>query len=214
MLDDRLYFKVVESYRPTQRSDHKRRRRWIHRQTKFVPSGHHVLADNIPRHLASTIHIIDKDDHNNSVYSKGMDTVVMVQTGFGCCHGRNATKASIRAVRNAIESNSIKVRTIIPGGYENLKIHLQLGIPEEVLRTTNKDCAPKVDDGPAVGKYPKSLLDLEAIQNELPYGTIIQPIDLRIPGGLIVGTGTELGGMGDSPKDDMTVVVACVSVGY
>jgi len=62
---------------------------------------------------------VDTDTHDNANDGfqtsegdgKGMDKVVMVQTGFGCCHGRDATKASIRAVRDAIDSNSVKVRT-------------------------------------------------------------------------------------------------------
>jgi len=68
-----------------------------------------------------------------------------------------------------------------------------------------------MDDNSSDGKP----FDMDVIQKELPYGTIVQPVDVRIPGGLIVGTGTRLGGMGDSPsKEDMTVVVACVTVGY
>ena len=43
----------------------------------------------------------------------------------------STTMASIRAVRNAIDSNSVEVQTIVPDGYDNLKIHLQLGIPRE-----------------------------------------------------------------------------------
>jgi hypothetical protein len=46
-----------------------------------------------------------------------METVLFVESGFGCDqHGQNATKAAMRACRNAIEFNSIpSTSTIIPG---------------------------------------------------------------------------------------------------
>jgi hypothetical protein len=53
---------------------------------------------------------------NSTNITKGMDRVAVVHTGLGCCHGRNATKAAIRAIRDAIDYNSVKIRTIIPGG--------------------------------------------------------------------------------------------------
>jgi len=66
-----------------------------------------------------------------------------------------------------------------PGGYDNLKIHLQLGITQEVMDDNSSDGKP---------------FDMDVIQKELPYGTIVQPVDVRIPGGLmrLVGTGTRL----------------------
>jgi hypothetical protein len=54
-----------------------------------------------------------------------MGQVALVELGSGCCHGADATKAAIRACNDAIEWNSVKVRTIIPGGYDAMKLHVQ-----------------------------------------------------------------------------------------
>ena len=61
--------------------------------------------------------------------SKGMAKVALVELGSGCCHNTNSTKAAIRACNNAIEWNSVKVTTIIPGGYDALRLHVQIGVP-------------------------------------------------------------------------------------
>ena len=57
--------------------------------------------------------------------SKGMHSVALVELGSGCCRGGDSTKAAIRACNDAIEWNSVKVRTIIPGGYEAMRLHVQ-----------------------------------------------------------------------------------------
>ena len=45
--------------------------------------------------------------------------------------GQDATKAAVRACRNAIEFNSIpSIRAIVPGGYDAMKLHIQIGAPE------------------------------------------------------------------------------------
>ena len=49
--------------------------------------------------------------------SKGMNRVALVEFGSGCCHSDNSAKAAVRACNDAVEWNSIKVRTIIPGSY-------------------------------------------------------------------------------------------------
>ena len=61
--------------------------------------------------------------------SKGMAKVALVELGSGCCHNTNSTKAAIRACNDAIEWNSVKVTTIIPGGYDALRLHVQIGVP-------------------------------------------------------------------------------------
>jgi|TARA_B110001469_G_C9384473_1_gene199021 uncharacterized protein (TIGR02058 family) len=61
--------------------------------------------------------------------SKGMAKVALVELGTGCCHNTNSTKAAIRACNDAIEWNSVKVSTIIPGGYDALRLHVQIGVP-------------------------------------------------------------------------------------
>ena len=52
----------------------------------------------------------------------GMDHVLFVEIGMGADqHGQDATKAAVRACRNAIEFNSIpSIRQIVPGGYDNM----------------------------------------------------------------------------------------------
>ena len=122
--------------------------------------------------------------------SLGMQQVLFVECGFGCDqHGQNATKAVVRACRSAIEFNSIpSIGKIVPGGYDNMKLHLQIGVP-----------------GPA------SEIDLEAIAAVFPYGQIL-PIQIE-HGGLLAHSGIALPAMGDT-NDDMIIAVACVTVGY
>lgn len=120
--------------------------------------------------------------------TKGMNRVAVVQNGFGCCHGRNPTKAAVRACRNAIDSNSVKVRTIIPDGYDAMKIHVQVGVPD------------------GIGD-----VDLEAIRAEFPYGQLL-PIEVQ-PGGMLASNGIWKPGTAE-PKDDMTLAVVCVTIGY
>ena len=48
--------------------------------------------------------------------------------------GQGATKAAVRACRNAIEFNSIPcIAEVVPGGRPNMKIKIKLGVPAEVL---------------------------------------------------------------------------------
>jgi uncharacterized protein (TIGR02058 family) len=44
-------------------------------------------------------------------------------------------KAAARACRNAIEFNSIpSVSRLVPGGYENLLLHIKIGVPHPVCQ--------------------------------------------------------------------------------
>mmetsp|Transcript_1054 Transcript_1054/g.1879 ORF Transcript_1054/g.1879 Transcript_1054/m.1879 type:complete len:251 (+) Transcript_1054:225-977(+) len=114
-----------------------------------------------------------------------------VQLGFGVDqHGdrTDATKACVRAVRNAIEFNSIPgVITHIPGGRHEMLIHLKLGIPKE------------------------SRVDVLEIAKVFPYGKLL-PIQVEL-GGLEFHSGRVVEELGDS--DDVGICcVACVSIGY
>lgn len=148
-----------------------------------------------------------RKEKNIATSTKGMDKVVVVQTGCGCCHGRDITKASIRACRDAIEYNSIKIRTIIPGGYDAMRIHVQIGVPnlpsETTTNTTRTSSSSSVP-----------LLDLDAIAAEFPYGQLIQPIDVVMGGGLLASNGMYIAGTSGQAKDDLTLAVACVTIGY
>ena len=90
---------------------------------------------------------------------KGMNRVCLVELGSGCCHGNDSTKAAIRACNNAIEWNSVKVRTIIPGSYDAMVLHVHVAVP-----------APET-------------VDLAAVAACFPYGNL-QPIVVE-DGGLL-----------------------------
>ena len=120
-----------------------------------------------------------------------MQQVLFVECGFGCDqHGQNATKAVVRACRSAIEFNSIPyIRQIVPGGYESMKLHVQIGVPSGSV----------------------SQVDLAAVAAVFPYGQIL-PIQIE-HGGLLAHSGIALPEMGDA-NDDMIIAVACVTIGY
>ena len=104
-------------------------------------------------------------------------------------HGQNATKAAVRACRNAIEFNSIPcINEMVPGGYDALRLHIQIG-------------APKGSD-----------IDLDAVRAAFPYGNIVDPIDV-CEGGLLAKSGIAIPEMGDK-NDDVVICVASVTVGY
>ena len=119
-----------------------------------------------------------------------MSQVLFVECGFGCDqHGQDPTKAVVRACRNAIEFNSIpSIRRIVPGGYDSMKLHVQVGVP-----SVAQD------------------IDLERVAAVFPYGTLL-PITIQ-RGGLLASSGIVLPEMGDK-NDDMIIAVACVTVGY
>ena len=130
--------------------------------------------------------------------------LLFVQTGFGVDqHGdrsaHGATKASIRAVRNAIEFNSIPgVIEAVPGGRQEMLIKVKLGVPPLSSDKDDKDLRPMN-------------VDLAQVAKVFPYGRLL-PIDVDI-GGLSFATGRIVTELGD--EDDMAVcVAACVSIGY
>ena len=56
-------------------------------------------------------------------------------------HGQNPTKAAVRACRNAIEFNSLpSIRNIVPGGYDNMKLRIQIAVPDhDQVHSTRPD---------------------------------------------------------------------------
>lgn len=126
-----------------------------------------------------------------------------VQLGFGVDqHGKeDATKAAIRAVRNAIEFNSIPgVISHIPGGRAKMLIHVKLGVPSLACKTDNPQ------DG-------KKILPVDALQvaKVFPYGQLL-PLEIT-QGGISFHTGRVVEELGDT-NDVGICVVACVSLGY
>eukprot|EP00977_Amphora_coffeiformis_P029091 scaffold38670_cov168-Amphora_coffeaeformis.AAC.1 len=94
-----------------------------------------------------------------------------VQLGFGVDqHGKeDATKAAIRAVRNAIEFNSIPgVISHIPGGRAKMLIHVKLGVPS-LSSKTERDVDVSIP------------LPIDALQvaKVFPYGQLL-PVEITL----------------------------------
>ena len=130
-----------------------------------------------------------------------LDRLAFVQLGFGCDqHGRRdagggATKAAVRACRNAIEFNSIPgMVELVPSGRKNMLVHVKLGVPPDVL-----------------GHGAAACVDLAEVAAVFPYGCLL-PIDV-VAGGLTYGSGRVVPELGDE-DDTAVVVVAAVSIGY
>jgi uncharacterized protein (TIGR02058 family) len=119
-----------------------------------------------------------------------LTTAQLCYIGFGNdSHGQDATKAAVRACRNAIEFNSIpSVARLVPGGYDGLKLQVLLAIP------------PTYQQG----------LDFDAIKKVFPYGAVQITIQ---DGGMVAPSGIAIDALGDK-NQDMVVVCAAVTVGY
>lgn len=131
-----------------------------------------------------------------------MTNLLFVQTGFGVDqHGDRendgATKAAVRAVRNAIEFNSIPgMIEAVPGGRKEMLIQVKLGIPAK--------------DEKSESLIPMEV-DLSSVAKVFPYGRLM-PIEISI-GGLKFPTGRIVSELGD--KDDEAILVAAsVGIGY
>ena len=124
---------------------------------------------------------------------EALNRLLFVQVGFGCDqHGdrtKGSTVAAVRAVRDAISFNSIPGMVhAVPGGRENMFIHVKLGVPPE---------------------YPE--VDVEEIARVFPYGRLL-PVDITV-GGLTFGCGRVVPALGDT-DDTAIVAVAALSLGY
>jgi len=120
-----------------------------------------------------------------------MTQVLFVECGVGADqHGQNATKAAVRAARNAIEFNSIpSIEKIVPRGYDGMLLKLDVAAP---------------------AKY-RDAIDLDAVRAVFPYGRIV---DCALQdGGAVFRSGIAIEAMGDS-NDEMVVVNVAVTVGY
>ena len=120
----------------------------------------------------------------------GFEQVLFVEMGWGADqHGQNATKACVRAARNAIEFNSIpSIRALVPNGYEGMKLAVDIAVPEAYHEDVDED----------------------AVRAVFPYGAV----DLRLqPGGAEFSSGIAIPAMGDK-GDALVVALCCVTVGY
>ena len=85
------------------------------------PSQHHLAR----RAMAAPAY-----DGKPTPAPEGMSRVLFVQVGMGIDqHGQDATKAAVRAVKHAIETNSIPCAKDVCGSYDAVKIHVKLGVP-------------------------------------------------------------------------------------
>ena len=119
--------------------------------------------------------------------AKGLATVALVELGSGCCHGEDDTKAAVRACNAAVEWASIKVRNIIPGGYEAMKLHVHLATPNPAK------------------------VDLERVADCFPYGELCA-VQLE-RGGLLASSRGNLAAA-EPAAGRMTVANVCVTVGW
>jgi Conserved hypothetical protein (Lin0512_fam) len=139
-----------------------------------------------------------------------------VQLGFGVDqHGdaqtTSATKAAIRAVRNAIEFNSIPgVVSNLPGGRHEMRIHVRLGVPS---RHSLQQPNVHLSGVPMSQQQPDEPLPVDPLEvaKVFPYGKML-PIEVCL-GGLAFHTGRVVEELGDT-NDIGVCVAACVSIGY
>ena len=135
------------------------------------------------------------------VTQPGFTQVLFVEMGYGADqHGQNVTKASVRAIKDAISWNSIpSLEKFVPGGNANVKVRLQLAVPFN-------DCGAPEPRPPE--------LDMEQIEACFAYGSLQKPISV-IPGGARFDSMCNVPALGDSASDGSWLfAIACVTVGY
>ncbi|MFC4558440.1 Lin0512 family protein [Virgibacillus kekensis] len=119
-----------------------------------------------------------------------MEQILFVQTGTGVdVHGQNVTKASVRAVRNAIFSNSMPgiEKSLPEQKLENMKVNVRLAIPRD-----------------------RDNLEVDEIKKIIPYGNVT--VD-AVDGGMATTSGIVLEDKEDK-NDLMYIVNAAVEVGF
>ncbi|GGH77667.1 uncharacterized protein (TIGR02058 family) [Pullulanibacillus pueri] len=119
-----------------------------------------------------------------------MENLLFIQTGFGVdVHGQDITKASVRAIVNAIHTNSMPgIKNLLPGqDLNNMKVNIKLAVPCD-----------------------KEKLDIERVKKEIPYGTVTVEV---MDGGMKTSSGIFLEDKEDK-NDLMYIVNASVETGY
>ncbi|SFG31036.1 conserved hypothetical protein [Halobacillus alkaliphilus] len=119
-----------------------------------------------------------------------MDQMLFVQTGMGIdVHGQNITKAAVRAIKNAIHTNSMPgIREALPEkSLDNMKTNVKLALPCD-----------------------HDQLDHEEVKKAIPYGKVtIEVMD----GGMKTTSGIVLEDK-DDKNDQMYMVNTSIEVGY
>lgn len=128
------------------------------------------------------------DSAANDGTAPDFEQVLFIEAGSGADqHGQNATKAAVRACRNAIEFNSLPaIRKLVPNGYDGLKLGVKIGVPDP------------------------DTVDVEAVKAVFPYGSVFVAV---VEGGLRARSGIAIAELGDK-NDDWYIAVAAVTVGY
>ncbi|HLS07749.1 Lin0512 family protein [Lentibacillus sp.] len=119
-----------------------------------------------------------------------MEQILFIQTGSGIdVHGQNITKASERAVENAIFANSMPgIEKSLPNEkMENMQVNVRLAVPLD-----------------------RGQLDVDQVKASIPYGSVT--VDVT-DGGMATSSGIMLEGK-DDENDLMYIVNAAVEVGY
>ena len=100
--------------------------------------------------------------------------MLFVEFGWGCDqHGQDATKACVRAARNAIEFNSLpSIRALVPGGYDGMRLAVDVAVP---------------------AKY-RGAVDAAAVRAVFPYGS---PTVHFQDGGALFPSGVSMPSLGD-----------------
>jgi uncharacterized protein (TIGR02058 family) len=95
---------------------------------------------------------------------------MFIELGMGVdLHGQDATKAAVRAVRDAIGRNYLPgVRRMLEGSSGRMLVHVRLGVPPEAGQP-----------------------DVEAVRATFPYGEVSVEV---APGGMLVPDGLDGGG--------------------
>ncbi|WP_010531316.1 Lin0512 family protein [Lentibacillus jeotgali] len=119
-----------------------------------------------------------------------MEQILFIQTGSGIdVHGQNITKASVRAVENAIYANSMPgiEKSLPDGNLNNMQVNVRLAVPLD-----------------------RDKLDTQQVINAIPYGSVT--IDIT-DGGMATSSGIMLDEKEDE-NDLMYIVNAAIEVGY
>ena len=113
---------------------------------------------------------------------------MFIELGMGAdLHGQSVTKAAVRAVRNAIQHNSMPgMRALVGGDSSKIEVHVRPAVPADA-----------------------ESLDLPAVREVLPYGEVTFEV---VPGGMLTSSGIFLADKGDR-NDLIYIVNAAVEVG-
>lgn len=119
-----------------------------------------------------------------------MEQVLFIQAGTGIdVHGQDITKATVRAVENAIWYNSMPgIEKSLPDqNVDNMKVLVKVAVPID-----------------------RDKLDMESVKSAIPYGSVSVEVT---DGGMATSNGIVLKEENDE-NDLMYIVNASVEVGY